>query len=35
MEGNEDEYDFMPRTWVLPTEAYELNNFVQEMKIKK
>ena len=35
VEGNEDDYDFMPRTWVLPIEAHELSEFAQEMKLKK
>ena len=34
-EGNEDEYDFMPRTWVLPNESFDLNKFVIKMKKKK
>lgn len=34
-EGNEDEYDFFPRTWILPNEAYDLNEFAQEMRQKK
>lgn len=34
-EGNEDEYDFIPRTWVLPNEAYDLNEFAIKMKKKK
>ncbi|CAI2361812.1 unnamed protein product [Moneuplotes crassus] len=33
-EGNQEKYDFFPRTWVLPTEAYELNEFVVKMKKK-
>jgi len=34
-EGNEDEYDFIPRTWVMPNEAYELNDFAIKMRKKK
>lgn len=33
-EGNQDKYDFIPRTWVLPNEAYDLNEFAQKMKQK-
>jgi len=35
IEGNQDEYDFIPRTWILPNEAYELHEFTRMMKIKK
>ena len=34
VKGNEDEYDFIPRTWVLPNEAFDLNEFVMKMKQK-
>lgn len=33
--SNESEYDFVPKTWTLPTELYELNEFVKETKKKK
>jgi hypothetical protein len=33
--GNEDEYDFIPRTWLLPTEVDELIEFSKQMKQKK
>ncbi|CAI2376098.1 unnamed protein product [Moneuplotes crassus] len=32
--GNQDKYDFIPKTWVLPSEGYELNEFVVKMKKK-
>ena len=35
IEGKQDEYDFIPRTWLLPNEAYELHEFTRMMKIKK
>lgn len=31
----EDDFDFFPKTWVLPLEQYELNEFVKETKKKK
>lgn len=32
---NEDEFDFFPKTWTLPNEKFELDEFVKETKLKK
>ena len=31
----EDEYEFIPRTWVLPNESHELTEFATKMKQKR
>jgi len=31
----EDEYEFIPRTWVLPNESHELTEFAAKMKQKR
>lgn len=35
MEGNEEAYDFFPRTWILPTDAYDLTEYAKKMRKKK
>ena len=30
-----DEYNFLPRTWILPADYSILQNYAKEMKMKK